>query len=232
MEQLKIGQSLTPEQVRDLPDGAVVTVTDKAGRGTELKLYDSSQDRLSYALRTGGWSIATLVSLPSIEPKANDNLISEKLAQSPESESEPSPGEGYRWVKQSEQVLASDEHKVSGGWVSEPFYGVEVAYPSGDYVYRRRIEPQLCPSHGQSRTSECLQCEVEMGRNYTKASEIEKDCALHGLAVLFEDCHDAMKDAMEERDYGHLYDFLKAVEFTANKYREVYDYARSIGAIE
>lgn len=79
--------------------------------------------------------------------------------------------------------------------------------------------------------------EIEQMPDYTppqperQASEIEKEAALIALGPLFEDCHDAMRDAMDKRDYDYLYDFWTNVEGVFRRYREMYDYAKSIGAI-
>ena len=72
----------------------------------------------------------------------------------------------------------------------------------------------------------------EPAKQERQASEIEKRAALTALGPLFEDCHDAMRDAMDERDYDYLYDFWTNVEGVFRRYREMYDYAKSIGAIE
>jgi hypothetical protein len=62
-------------------------------------------------------------------------------------------------------------------------------------------------------------------------AEIEKEAALALLTQRMDDCHDAMNDAMEERDYDMLYDFRKPVLRTLELYAEAYDYAKSKGAL-
>lgn len=100
MEQLKIGQPLTLSQVRDLPDGAVIDAVHSTYTPDRLVRIAGE-----WRYHAGGWcginnrkgwvydnwKSATLVSLPPIEPKANDNLIYEKLAQSPETAIDTSP---------------------------------------------------------------------------------------------------------------------------------------------
>lgn len=207
---LTIGQSLTPEQVRSLPDGAKVLLDwgimykDVFTAPIQNTMTGENGRIAVMLLSIAGWHSATLVSLPTAELQPD-----------------PSPGEGYMWVEAGKNLRHGDEWKMTDGpWI---LWTVDCGDVS-DGTYRRRIEPQA-----ESPSVVPLLFNPTTPR---AAGEIERECALHALAVLLDDCHDAMTDAMAERDYDYLHDFMTAVEGTFRRYREVYDYARSIGAIE
>ena len=241
-EQLTIGQSLTTEQVRNLPDGAEVEIYGSKANAqfnVVLRGYEHNAfiaNKLEYFCMC-----CTLVSLPPapsehsrrIEPQAepaNPELPvwvitcdrcgttyknNERHACAASEPSEPSPGEGYRWVEIGERLITGDQRESSrgaGDWFADNLPGVSC---QDVHCYRRRIEPQAEPAKPERQ-----------------ASEMAKRAALIALGPLFEDCHDAMRDAMDERDYDYLYDFWTNVEGVFRRYREMYDYAKSIGAIE
>jgi len=165
------------------------------------------------------WTRATLVSLPSIEPKANDNLISEKLAQSPENGTEPSPGEGYRWLIKDVDTLQIGDVGVSGYLVGRTC-GV-------DYTYRRSIEPQADISAQFAGVGGPTQATMPKA-----ASEIEKEAA---IALLRE----TRKTLYSYSGVNEVQPAIRKLNAQAEKasgivsaFERAEAYARAIGAIE
>jgi len=130
-----------------------------------------------------------------------DELI--PLPPVPENKSEPSPGDGYRWLLADiDRLRDLDQRKGSDGvWYDTGIIGATVG---DNFVWRRRIEPQPL-----SNTKELPEA----------ASEIEREAAK--LLV-----HTEMY-AIDQNASS-----LNVMAFKCRKYLDCYDYARSIGAIE
>lgn len=198
-EQFTIGQSLTPEQVRNLPDGAKVAFTWK----TETDIFtapigDNEEIGTMNILRMH------LLSQPMYD--------SATLVFLPPAPSEPSPGEGYRWVEIGERLITGDQRESSrgaGDWFADNLPGVSC---QDVHCYRRRIEPQAEPSKPERQASEI---EKEAARMYeaSHAASVESWCEKVGSCDSLFTWHDELTRRMGE-------------------YKEAYDYAKSIGAIE
>lgn len=182
-EQLTPGQSLTPEQVRDLPDGAAIEAVLLDGIRYNVEVNSSIRRLAEGFLTTAQWKDCILVSLPPAP-------------------SEPSPGEGYRWVEELEPLCANDQresYQGAGDWFDVELHGV-ICWDT--HCYRRRIEPQAEPTPRASS---------EIEREAARALVAKRDDALRMIMSsplgdpFVEDCRD---------------------------YVSAYDYARSIGAIE
>lgn len=190
-DQLTIGQSLTPEQVRNLPDGVKVGISQDRHHWLEFTVCQQIREFLHDAICVWAFS-AVLVSLPS----------------------EPSPGEGYRWlVRDVDTIAPSDEYlnELTGLWEPTNLGFIGWSYKTSFAKMRRRIEPQAEPAP-------------------RVASEIEKVYLREAFHALLEKKQAALVDYIEtNKGYaigmGNIQDYV-------DNWNKVRDYARSIGAIE
>lgn len=131
--------------------------------------------------------------------------------------SEPSPGEGYRWVKKGETIKRGDQdYYGSGGWRDiVAILGEECDEPS---TYRRRIEPQAEVVASYAGVTGPTQATMPTPRAFR---EIAKEAA----RALLDNTEGVLYSAVDKDD--------RAITRSACvSFIESYEYARSIGAIE
>lgn len=234
MTELKVGQSLTPEQVRNLPDGAEVEVYgSKANAPFKIVLRDCTHKKyIANEIEYFGLC-CDLVSLPTAPSEPNRRIEPQAEPASPELPvwvitcercgttyknnerhacvaSEPAKPEldsGYRWVNIGERIIDTDEYLTSyGKWMQTG--GLEFKCTVAR-KYRRRIVQQEEPSKPERQ-----------------ASDIEKEAAM----ALIEQRRSFLQTSILSVGVSEI--SANVLYTWASFYTEAYDYAKSIGAIE